>query len=103
MDENFSLNISIKSGEVRNKCLNTKNNGFCCHYGFFCEIPTLLVASEIVSGYVLYFVKIFLRPYDITITSNLLFVQSFMQFQLNNVRDVIFLFLLVKVVVHSRD
>ena len=30
------------------------------------------------------------RPYDVTTTSNLLFVHSFMQFQLNYVRNVIF-------------
>ena len=31
-----------------------------------------------------------LRPYDVTITANLPFVHSFMQFQLNCVRDIIF-------------
>ena len=34
--------------------------------------------------------RFLLRPYDVTTTSNLLFVHSFMQFQLNCVRDVIF-------------
>ena len=43
-----------------------------------------------------------LRPYDVTTTSNLLFVHSFMQFQLNCVRH---FWLLVERVffVHSRD
>ena len=34
--------------------------------------------------------RFLLRPYDVTITSNLLFVYLFMQFQLNCMRDVIF-------------
>ena len=34
--------------------------------------------------------RFLLRPYDVTTTSNLLFVHSFMQFQLKCVRDVIF-------------
>ena len=34
--------------------------------------------------------RFLLRPNDVTTTSNLLFVHSFMQFQLNCVRDVIF-------------
>ena len=38
-----------------------------------------------------------LRPYDVTTTSNLLFVHSFMQFQLKCVRDVIFRFFFERV------
>ena len=34
--------------------------------------------------------RFLLWPYDFTTTSNLLFVHSFMQFQVNCVRDVIF-------------
>ena len=50
----------------------------------------LWIVRQDLSCYVFYFVvKIFVRPYDVTTTPNLIFVHSFMQFQLKGVRDVI--------------
>ena len=54
--------------------------------------------------------RFLLRPFDVTATSNLLFVHSFMQFQLKCVRDVIshlsgasFLFIQVIMSLITRD
>ena len=47
--------------------------------------------------------RFLLRPDDVTTTSNLLFVHSFMQFQLKCVRDVIFALSGASFFVHSRD
>ena len=44
-----------------------------------------------------------LRPHDVTTTSNLLFVHSFMQFKLRCVLDVIFHSQWSEFFVHSRD
>ena len=48
------------------------------------------MAEAIIGLLLVFFVKFLLRPYDVTIPSNLLFVHSFMQFQLKWLRDVIF-------------
>ena len=57
------------------------------------------------SGYVFFISssRFLLRPDDVTTTSNLLFVHSFMQFQLKCVRDVIFALKGASFFVHSRD
>ena len=71
--------------------INTKVSGLRCNYGFVSEVRTLRVASGILPA--MFFIsssQFLLRPYDVTTTTNLLFVHSFMQFQLKCVRDVIF-------------
>ena len=60
----------------------------------FCKVPMTRVGSGILLA--MFFIlsaRFFLRPYDVTATSVLLF-HSFMQYQLICVRDVIFPFLL---------
>ena len=49
-------------------------------------------AGAIIGLLLVFFIssRFLLRPYDVTTTSNLLFVHSFMQFQLKCVRNVIF-------------
>ena len=67
-----------------------KKYGFRCNYGFICEVLTLRVASGILPAMFFSSSRFLLRPYDVTTTSNLLFVHSFMQFELKCVCDVIF-------------
>ena len=96
----FEVNSCIKSRVVSSACmialkilLNLFNSGTAIGGAIIGLLLVFLISSS----------KFFLRPYDVTATSNLIFVPSFMQFELKCVRDVIIGFSGASFFVHSRD
>ena len=71
-------------------CLVLNSSKRCC-----CDLlfnSRTAIAGAIIGLLLVFFIssRFLLRPYDVTTTGNQLFVLSFVQFQLNCVRDVFF-------------
>ena len=83
--------LIVFSSFVSFYCSQTKFRNHITHATFFNS--RIAIAGAIVGLLLVFFItslRFLLRPYDVTITSNLLFVHLFMQFQLKCVFDIIF-------------